>query len=764
MNNATSYAMMSRANASSPGNFPTQCFVDQAERVYSVAGDTWMSTNLGVSFTRVQTTSLFPPRVNFAGVIYSPTPTTDTMVVMGGERAADAWASTNGGLSWTVLSSSLPWGVRGNMNLAVSQNLVFVMQGGDCRSDICGPRGYGTSPVVYNDVWLSVSGGSTWMAVNTNPRSAPLLSLAAITFDKQGFMYLVGGQGKDYGTWTSAQYVSSQSLLTIRTWAPQLNQSAFTPPTTFDAMTTGAWSLGGPKAAPSSVAQPQSSYVCGAVTGLPQWTAGAAGFDLVPTSSAIYGTADVGISVIPAPLVYEVPYTNSTYGTYWQGNQWAVAPVGSWVLWGSNPDVLASTNQGQSWVAISGVTNAGFPNSTSLDYTQGGNALLYNAECGHRATYNRFYLIGDGNPIGTYTVAPLYNWASDDGLTWTQVMDNATAWAMGVTPDISSGQCVVGVNDVVYYVAGAAMWQSTNLGTIFTPITPSPSSTYLGWQTLGARESHAAVIYSPTPNRDTIVVMGGGGNYKAGFANDVWATTDYGLTWSVITTAAAWAPRQSPQVAMGMNGVMALYGGMAWTNNQAAGTYGWSWFSDMWLSLNGGSQWHLMTAQSSAGARAMGAMLVDSSGYLYVTDGEASWSNWLSTAYRSRYSLYNVQQWLPLMNTSITVPATVCPTYTPGGASTASPSQTGGATGGDSNNDNPSPSSSSSSSSSLSNGAIAGIVIGSVVGALLLCAVCFVFCRGRAEKKSTSYETQSEDSRATHAEEETHTGGGVEMS
>ena len=120
--------------------------------------------------------------------------------------------------------------------------------------------------------------------------------------------------------------------------------------------------------------------------------------------------------MIPAPLVYEVPYTNTTYGTYWQGNRWAVAPAGSWVMWGSNPFVLASTDQGTSWVTIAGINNAGFPNSSTVDYTgPSGTTLLYNAECGHRNTFNRFYLMGNGNPIGTYTVAPLYNWASDDG-------------------------------------------------------------------------------------------------------------------------------------------------------------------------------------------------------------------------------------------------------------------------------------------------------------------------------------------------------------
>jgi len=192
------------------------------------------------------------------------------------------------------------------------------------------------------------------------------------------------------------------------------------------------------------------------------------------------------------------------------------------------------------------------------------------------------------------------------------------------------------------------------------------------------------------------------------------------------------------------------------SNPQGNPTYGWVWYSDIWLSLDSGSTWLMMTANSAAGVRGMGSMVIDTSGYAYVVDGESVWSNWLNTAYRSRYSLYNIQQWLPMINSSVTVPASVCPIR---GPSTAGPRASTGGTG----------TGSSSSSSGLSNGAIAGIVIGSVFGALLLCLICFFICRGRGgEKKSTSYETQPEDSHTraddTHTnKEEGTTGDGVEM-
>ena len=743
MTNATSYAMAMRSGASSPGNYPAQCFVDQQDRVYSVGGaDTWMSSDLGVTFRAVSTTAYWPARVNFAGAIYSPTATTDTIVIMGGEGAQDAWQSTNGGMTWTSITNALPWGIRGNMNFGVAQNNVFVVMGGDCRSGTCGPNGTPSqgSPglTVYNDVWISVNYGSSWNLVTNAQSTAPLLSLAAVSFDTQGYMYIVAGQGSSYGSWTSAQYKSTLSLLNITTWAPQLaSGTPFTPPASFGSPAAGLYSLGGPKGAPVSSIVPSTALSCGPVANLPTPSNGVSAFDFVSYNNTNgWGTSDIGLQATAAPILYELPYTNTVSGQYWEGNAWGVAPAGSWLIWGSNPDVALSTNQGATWTTISGITGAGFPNTTSFDYAPAG-ALLYNAECGHRATFNRFYIIGNSDPIGTYTIAPFFAWASDDGLTWTQVMDNATSWSMAATKDINSGQCVVGSNDVVYYIGGSAMWQSSSLGTTFTSITPAAGAgSYMGSSTLGYRQNPTAVIYSPTVGKDTIIVVGGGGNLvnNNGFGNDVWSTADYGNTWTALTLSAGWRPRQSPNVAIGLNGVMVLYGGMAWTNNTAANTYGWSWFSDVWISLNAGSNWYLLNSNSVAGPRAYGGMIVDTAGYVFVAQGSAIWSNWLSSAYRSPYSLYNVQQWLPMVNASIPIPPALCPVG-------STPNTNGGG------------SSSSSSSSGLSNGAIAGIVIGSVVGVVLLLTILFFICfRGRSEKKATAYDQQPEHSQVTQSD------------
>jgi len=231
----------------------------------------------------------------------------------------------------------------------------------------------------------------------------------------------------------------------------------------------------------------------------------------------------------------------------------------------------------------------------------------------------------------------------------------------------------------------------------------------------------------------------------------VWSTSDYGNSWQAITTMAGWSPRQSPNVALGQNGVMLLYGGMAWTNNSAASTYGWTWYSDIWVSLNGGSVWYLLNANSTAGSRAYGNMVVDNQGYVYVAGGESIWSTWLSSTYRTQYSLYNLQQWLPSVNQSITIPRTLCPTATPIIVSSSTAANNGGGTGGGGSASS-SGGFSSGGSSGLSGGAIAGIVIGSVVGVLLLLVIFYLFCwRAVSEKKATSYEEQPEHSQVSRS-------------
>ena len=61
------------------------CVVDQYERVYSILGaDTWMSSNLGVSWAPVASSNRFSVRQDHSGVIYTPSGAVESIVVMAG--------------------------------------------------------------------------------------------------------------------------------------------------------------------------------------------------------------------------------------------------------------------------------------------------------------------------------------------------------------------------------------------------------------------------------------------------------------------------------------------------------------------------------------------------------------------------------------------------------------------------------------------------------------------------------------------------------
>ena len=671
MDNATSYAMIARANTSYYGMV---CGVDQKENVYSVGSvDTWVSTNLGVTFTKVTTTSYFPARQYFVGAIYSPSTTSDTMVILGGSNNQDVWQTVNGGVAWTQVTATVPWGVRGNLNFAISQNNVFVVMGGDCTPPAnCGNGGTtsnGFAILSYNDVWISLTYGASWVQVQA-ATTAPPMSLSAVTFDAQGYMYLIAGQQPGY-TWTNSQYKTTLSLTQISTWGPKLQSGAgaLTVPAQFAGVTPGAFSLGGSTSLTTpSLITSISNFTCGARSGLQAYTTSLPLFDFVSFDAGNYwGTADIGLAAFPAPIVYEIPNTNSSYNQYWTGNQWAVAPAGSWLMWGSNQDVAVTTDAGTTWTNIAGgYIGYGLSNTSVYDYDNGQPNLQagpWNTQCSHRNTFNNFYIIGNNQLGGSGgPTNPLwFAWSSPDGQTWTQVMDNSTSYAMAYA-GINTGTCVVGMNDIVYYLGGSGMWQSANLGTTFSPVVPSGGAgAYLGVNQLGpGRQGMATVIFSPTPGVDQIVVLGGSGLYEGG-SNDVWSTSDYGNTWNLVVLKAAWAPRQWANVAVGNNGVMVLYGGALYNGTQ------WVWFQDVWVSLNGGVLWQQLNAAPTSGLLAYAGVMVDPNGYVVVSSGLGNNWAWVSPVWKSTYSLYNIQQWLPSTNPTAIIPASLCPAAgTPG--------------------------------------------------------------------------------------------------
>ena len=732
---ATTVAWTNRTDFSFTG-----CLVTAQDVVVSLgAADVYQSTNLGVTFSQVLPTGAqYASRQYFGSAIYSPVGGGPDVIVVtagrgyvtaanpyGSSDYNDVWSSTTLGASWTALTTAAPWSARDSVNFAISGTGVFVLHGGSV---------YGGSAGWLGDVWVSVNGGSVWaqIAASTN---AGQCSQGTLLFDAAGYLYLFFGQYPGY-TWVTQAFKSSQTFANIATWGPTANAS-LSIPATFP-LAVNSSSVTFVNSTFQTFAQ-QVQAQCTASSGLPTATAGAQ-FTYVqqPNANAsVYSRAQSTIAPITVPLTYPVVYQSNG------AIDWAVAPTGSWLLWGAQQDVSVSTNQGVTWNLVSGVTYAGLPPPATTDF-----GYTYGADqCQHRNSFNRFYVIGNGSAGASGQ--PFFVWASNNGWEWINVIDNATQAAFAGRPNVDFAACMVDMNDRVYSVGGSDVWVSTNLGVTFTARSANriySPRTYFG--------SGIFTNSTASGNRgDIMFVMGGrvppsaANPYGGNDLNDVWITTSYGYGWTQVSASAPWSARDSLNVAVSNYGVIALYGGSIYGGSSG-------WLDDTWVSLDGGYLWQQLSGSGQLNNRSQAAILFDSLGYLNVWFGqEAPSYNWSTDGWKSAYSFNNIQQWGPVINPSFSL-TTLSPGYsacapinyqgsatTPtnaGSSSSASPSVSSStsannppvsrasssssspsAAGLSSTGSASSASSSSSSSSSLSGGAIAGIVIGSVVGASL---------------------------------------------
>ena len=731
----------------------TGCVVTAQDVVISIgATDNWVSTNLGVTFTAVSSTTRFSSRQFFGSAIYSPVGGgADVMVVAGGRdyvTAAspyggndhnDVYSSTNLGATWTTLTTAAPWQARDSLNFGISAAGVMVMHGGSI---------YGGSAGWLGDLWVSVNGGSVWtqIAATTNVGAC---SQSTIMFDGAGYMYIFFGQYPGYN-WVTEAFKSTLSFNNIQTWGPQVNSTFPAFPSTYPlAVNSSSQTFSAPVY--QTFPQLVQSTCTSSSSNLPVASAGSQFTYVQQPNAGVYSRAASTIAPITAPLTYPIPYQSNN------AIDWAVAPTGSWLLWGTQQDVSISTNFGQTWNLIAGVTYANLPSPGITDF----GAAYGSNQCQHRATFNRFYVIGNA------AASSYYVWASNNGWEWINVVDNATSTAFAARQNVNWAACVVDVNDRVYSIGGSDVWISTNLGVTFTPRNTNANNMFT------PRTYFGAGIFTnstATGNRgDVMVVLGGrqpvtaANPYGGSDLNDVWISTNYAYGWTLVSAAAPWSARDSPNVAVSNYGVIALYGGSYY-----GGSGGW--LDDTWVSLDGGYLWTMVSGSGSLNNRSQASILIDHLGYLNIWFGQECCNyNWSTDGWRSTYSFNSIQQWGPVVQ-----PAFSLTTLSPGYSACAPINYQGVTSGaGTSTGAGPTAPTSSSSSSSLSGGAIAGIVIGSVVGALIILVVLLLLCGVlgggmRRSKKATNTEPSTGTGRFSnvgedsHVEQETHTAD-VEM-
>ena len=299
-------------------------------------------------------------------------------------------------------------------------------------------------------------------------------------------------------------------------------------------------------------------------------------------------------------------------------------PVGAAML---ENDVWASSNAGLTWQLLAGVstygrlgpTLSGSPNSsfTARQSARG---------CAHPTT-GRVYSLGGFTAAG---VAVNEVWVSDDAVSWSPLPSNSSTPLFtgrgGHTCGFNDGgQLIltggrgfnrlgapgVELNDV-WRMSSAQQWEQ------MTEVAP--------WK---GREQHLTLYgRAPLLGVSVLYVLGGGelgpSTAYAAF-NDVWASSDDGRSWALVTSAAPWGPRWGATGALTSGGVLLVMGGAHADDGDAVDQAYTQ--RDAWASFDGGVSWARCSLPSPVSAREFVRVeqgsLVDSEERLWLLAGNA---------------------------------------------------------------------------------------------------------------------------------------------
>jgi N-acetylneuraminic acid mutarotase len=193
--------------------------------------------------------------------------------------------------------------------------------------------------------------------------------------------------------------------------------------------------------------------------------------------------------------------------------------------------------------------------------------------------------------------------STDNGATWT-LQTGQPGWT------VRSGHSSVAMPDGSIVLMGGGhdwyaptnndVWRSTDNGVTWTQLTA-----HAGW----TARSHQSSVAIPD---GSIVLMGG---YDAtGARNDVWRSTDNGATWTQMNASAGWSGRSGHTSVVMPDGSIVLMGG-------AGGAGGDTYFNDVWRSTDNGATWTQLTVHAGWTARYLQSGVAMPDGSIVLTGG-----------------------------------------------------------------------------------------------------------------------------------------------
>ncbi|WP_321431228.1 PKD domain-containing protein [uncultured Methanolobus sp.] len=483
--------------------------------------DTWRSTDSGATWSEVNSSSGWTPRVSHSSVVLPD----GSIVLMGGyddsDVVNDVWRSNDNGSTWTEVNSSAGWSARYSQDSVVLPNGEILIMGGDDYSNL-------------NDVWSMTTAGSNEQNPSHTYTQAGTYQVALQAYNNDGYNNTIK---TDYITATDP--VAPVAAFTSNTTSGSFPLIVGLTDLSSNSPTGWAWYFGDEDLSEESWTEVNSSVA---------WSARYASTSVVLSDGSIVLMGGNG----------EAEDLNDTWKSTDNGATWTLVNASSgWEKRSSHTSVVLPDDS----IVLMGGNGASFYNDTWRSTDNGATWTLMNASSGWSARDGHSSVaLSDGSILllgGHERSGSICNdtWSStDNGATWTLV-NASSGWE--TRNEFSS---VVLPDDSIVLTGGYGVsnrkndtWRSTDNGATWTLMNASS-----GWET---RYRHNSVVL---PDSSIVLIGGDDGSV---YYNDTWRSTDNGTTWTLVNASSGWDARGYLSSVVLPDGGIAMIGGRSDSGN-----------------------------------------------------------------------------------------------------------------------------------------------------------------------------------------------------
>ena len=526
--------------------------------------DVWRSANNGQTWARVSinTFSALGPRNGMSGIHRSTVLNREIILYAGGWDGNtdynDVQASSDGGATWATVTLAANWRRRDDIAGLVTPEGVMIVVGGKTAA---------TPEIFHNDIWVSMDGGYSWGRCSEDLAFTDR-RYQAVSLDEEGYLYVVAGETNERNprdflndAWRSTfsfnnhAAVATACGVTVPACGPGLN----------------CW----PMASTTTRLPGNRGVTCP----LCQSTAPIPPLDFVSMSVAAPWSArrNGNIELFRKTIAY-TPV----------GQTAQVTASNALVLQGTNNgvenDVWLSTDHGATWSLLSGVSlygRTGLARATAPQDSRSFSPATSYAAFALDPKNSILYRVGGYNQqAGNCYGGAL---SSSDGKTWAVANSGALN---AISPSRELAAAIVDSLGYLYVSGGRRcgetngledVWRSTDRGRTWTKRNTVNVP-------FGMRLVHLLLNFQSSSKllgANVLMVLGGwtGGSDR----NDVWASSDGGARWELITLGAAWDSRDDANGEITDAGLLIVSGGK--TERPGLPFF---FHNDVWVSADGG--------------------------------------------------------------------------------------------------------------------------------------------------------------------------------